>query len=212
MNLEKLFEVQDGLDFHIKKERGLMNKNLFEEDILGLQLKIGELADRQRTWKYWTDDKYPRNNVYTCIKDNLNIVTLPYAPTKEDHTITIIRVDSPLMNSFCSSLSFLIKVSLHLQISPNDIIIRNQADDIRLAKCFNNLFAYANVVYAFLDEESPFSVSRKDVIGAINDVFNSLFCMNQMYFGFTHEEVERNFLERNRQYHEELNYAKGEVM
>lgn len=61
MNLEKLYEIQGGLDAHIVKEQGLQEEWLFEEKILALKVEIGELANETRCFKFWSKkDSSPR--------------------------------------------------------------------------------------------------------------------------------------------------------
>lgn len=212
MNLVRLFEIQDGLNFHIKKERGLLDRDLIEEDILGLQVKIGELADRQRTWKYWTEDQKPYDEVYTCIDKDMNIIYLPQHPTYADKVTTTLKVESFLLDSFVSAISFLINISLQLGIKAEDFNLNCKFDQKPIAKQFNNLFAYTNVIYAFLDDEAPFSISREDMSEAVSDLFTELYEMKIMKFGFSDEDVEGCYLEKNEQMHEKLNYVKGEII
>ncbi|MBN8236852.1 dUTP diphosphatase [Halobacillus kuroshimensis] len=54
MNLEKLYEIQGGLDAHIVNEQGLEEEWLFEEKVLALKVEIGELANETRCFKFWS--------------------------------------------------------------------------------------------------------------------------------------------------------------
>lgn len=54
MNLDRLYEIQGGLDFHIIKEHGLHGKDLFEEKFLALKVEISELANETRCFKFWS--------------------------------------------------------------------------------------------------------------------------------------------------------------
>lgn len=58
MNLQKLSEIQSGLDFHIEKEKGLQDKDLIEEKILSLRIELGELANElPEEFKFWSSKK-----------------------------------------------------------------------------------------------------------------------------------------------------------
>lgn len=55
MNLEKLYEIQGGLDAHIIKEKGLEGKNLIPNLFLALKVEIAELANETRCFKHWSN-------------------------------------------------------------------------------------------------------------------------------------------------------------
>ncbi|MCR1833078.1 dUTP diphosphatase [Oceanobacillus caeni] len=58
MNLQKLFEIQAGLDYHIVKEKGLEGQDLLDEKILALQVELGELANElPEVFKFWSNKK-----------------------------------------------------------------------------------------------------------------------------------------------------------
>lgn len=54
MNLEKLFEMQKGLDSHIEEQHNLQSEDLFERKVLALLVEIGELANETRCFKFWS--------------------------------------------------------------------------------------------------------------------------------------------------------------
>lgn len=54
MRLEKLFEMQQGLDQHIEEKHGLQNEDLFDRKVLALLVELGELANETRCFKFWS--------------------------------------------------------------------------------------------------------------------------------------------------------------
>ncbi|MCD5324756.1 MULTISPECIES: dUTP diphosphatase [Pontibacillus] len=54
MNLDKLMEVQGGLDSHVVLEKGLEEQDLFNQKVLALQVEIAELANETRCFKFWS--------------------------------------------------------------------------------------------------------------------------------------------------------------
>lgn len=54
MNLEKLFELQNKLNQRIRAEHKLKDENLIQEQILALEVELGELANETRCFKYWS--------------------------------------------------------------------------------------------------------------------------------------------------------------
>ncbi|WP_040207706.1 dUTP diphosphatase [Neobacillus jeddahensis] len=54
MQLEKLFQLQKGLDSHIEEKHGLQGEDLFDKKVLALLVEIGELANETRCFKFWS--------------------------------------------------------------------------------------------------------------------------------------------------------------
>lgn len=54
MELEKLFQMQKGLDSHIEEKHQLQDKDLFDKKVLALLVEIGELANETRSFKFWS--------------------------------------------------------------------------------------------------------------------------------------------------------------
>lgn len=54
MNLEKLFEMQKGLDSHIEAQHELKSEDLFDRKVLALLVELGELANETRCFKFWS--------------------------------------------------------------------------------------------------------------------------------------------------------------
>jgi dimeric dUTPase (all-alpha-NTP-PPase superfamily) len=54
MSLEKLFEMQAGLDRYIEEHHQLQNEDLFDRKVLALLVEIGELANETRSFKFWS--------------------------------------------------------------------------------------------------------------------------------------------------------------
>lgn len=61
MNLEYLFELQAALDTHIEKEHPRKpGESRLEQKILALLVEVGECANEYRGFKFWSNDKQPR--------------------------------------------------------------------------------------------------------------------------------------------------------
>ncbi|MEH7274321.1 dUTP diphosphatase [Neobacillus vireti] len=54
MQLDQLFEMQQGLDQHIEEKHGLQNEDLFNRKVLALLVELGELANETRCFKFWS--------------------------------------------------------------------------------------------------------------------------------------------------------------
>ncbi|CDQ17966.1 dUTP diphosphatase [Halobacillus karajensis] len=58
MNLEKLFEIQGGLDYHITKEKQLGEEDLTSNKILAFKVELGELLNEiPESFKFWSNRK-----------------------------------------------------------------------------------------------------------------------------------------------------------
>ncbi|MDE5412360.1 dUTP diphosphatase [Alkalihalobacterium chitinilyticum] len=55
VNLKKLFDMQRQLNERIIKEHKLEERNLLAEQILALEVELGELANETRCFKYWSN-------------------------------------------------------------------------------------------------------------------------------------------------------------
>lgn len=114
LELAHLFKLQLELDQRINKEKGLEDKNLFSEKVLGLLSELGELANEQRSWKYWSNNRTPR--------------------TKALRTPSMMEEDkeyyNPLLEEFDDALHFIL--SLGLEIGVRDLeIYKHEIQDFK---------------------------------------------------------------------------------
>ncbi len=63
MNIEKLFNMQRGLDRYIEEGHNLAGKDLFDQKTLALLVEIGELANETRCFKFWSTKGPSERNV-----------------------------------------------------------------------------------------------------------------------------------------------------
>lgn len=62
MDLKKMFATQAELDARIEREHPpTETENRLMDTCLALLVELGECANEQRTWKYWSHDREPRN-------------------------------------------------------------------------------------------------------------------------------------------------------
>lgn len=60
MNLQRLFELQQNLDQHIRMNHNLEDESLLSKKVLALQVELAELANETRCFKFWSN-KLPSN-------------------------------------------------------------------------------------------------------------------------------------------------------
>lgn len=54
MNIKSLISIQENLEKHIRETHNLVGKNLIHQKIVGLMVEIGELANENRCFKFWS--------------------------------------------------------------------------------------------------------------------------------------------------------------
>ncbi|OMP67486.1 dUTP diphosphatase [Domibacillus epiphyticus] len=75
MKIEKLFEMQHGLDRYIEEGHSLAGRDLFDEKVLALLVEIGELANETRCFKFWsTKGPSERNIILEEFVDGVHFV------------------------------------------------------------------------------------------------------------------------------------------
>jgi dimeric dUTPase (all-alpha-NTP-PPase superfamily) len=57
MNLQKLYDFQNKLDFEIQSQIDTQGKLLLSQKLLALQVKVGELANETKCFNYWMPRK-----------------------------------------------------------------------------------------------------------------------------------------------------------
>ncbi|WP_281659108.1 dUTP diphosphatase [Halobacillus sp. Cin3] len=122
MNLEKLFEIQGGLDAHIVKEKGLEGQDLLPWKILALQVELGELANEWRGFKFWSKNQEPRIRKLSG-GDIL----------KSDY-----EYSNPLLEEYVDCLHFILSIGLEKGWTP--LICDTTAKDESLTEQFLALF------------------------------------------------------------------------
>ncbi|WP_078428783.1 dUTP diphosphatase [Alkalihalobacterium alkalinitrilicum] len=172
MNISKLFELQRVLDDRIVKEKGLEGVNLIPIKKLALQVEIGELANEQRTWKFWSNDRKPRTRV-------AKFPTMNY----DD-----IKWHNPVLEEYVDCFHFVLSIG-------NDIIsnIKGYTLDLNPRKSkdivqqFNSLF---HSVYWMDGELEDYEMLLDEFLG-----------LGEM-LGFTWEQIEQAYLNKNKVNHE----------
>lgn len=177
MNLTKLFETQRILDARIEKEHPrIEGEDRLAKKILALQVELGELANEQRSWKFWSNDQEPRGKG-KLIKRGLNIFdngkwNQIYPPVFEN----------PLLEEYVDCLHFILSIGLELGWKPSVIDLYLKSDDI------NNQFT------GLFYEVAHFSGHRlKDNYYKLVEVFVGLGEM----LGFTWDQVEQAYYDKN---------------
>lgn len=75
MDLQTLYAMQDRLNKRIRTEHHLENENLLIEQIVALEVELGELANETRCFKYWSQKPpAPREVILEEYVDGLHFI------------------------------------------------------------------------------------------------------------------------------------------
>src|SRR5690625_2038703 len=136
MNLNKLFEAQRKLDERIVKEKGLENEDLLDKKILALLVELGELANKYRGFKFWSEDQEPNTKVY-------------YGPPELPDVGTY---KNPLLEEYVDCLHFILSIGNNLGFSHNMTIEKSLLKTHKdILSQFKKLFYLAYSVGTFKD-------------------------------------------------------------
>lgn len=184
MNLQKLFEAQRVLDEHILNEHPVQeNENRLEKKILALQVELGECANEWRGFKFWSTDQEPRTRKYLT----------DY--TEQDSHLGVGAVwVNPLLEEYVDCLHFILSIGLELDVRPN-----LEWDDI----CHYD----DDITNLFLD----FNIKIQDLRHWESDdswieLFEDFYILGKM-LGFTWEEIEQAYFEKNQINHQRQNHG-----
>ncbi|WP_121615239.1 dUTP diphosphatase [Virgibacillus halodenitrificans] len=178
MNLQKLFQIQKQLDDRIVKEHGLEGQDLLDKKILALQVELGELANEQRSWKFWSHDQRTKG------QDNY----LEYRPVDQGGNHWVNR--NPLLEEYVDCLHFILSVGLELQI-PDEWVVNNIAKELteKEMDIERQFIAFNQYLKINIDPHDWF-----DILG--------LFIGLGEMLGFTWEQIEQAYLDKNKINHE----------
>lgn len=179
MNLQRLFEAQRKLDEHIEREHPRQDgEDRLAKKILALMVELGELANEWRGFKFWSNDQEPRTR---HVEPDIEY----FDKTREARWIE----SNPLLEEYADCLHFILSIGLEIKYGTE----YNPTTEI-------NVFV------------SEATYKEKNVINQFNLVFELASAMNNddYYFelfasfihlgemlGFTWEEVEKAYFEKN---------------
>lgn len=134
-NLSKLFETQKLLEERIVKEHKLEGRNLLPYKFLALHVELGELANEQRSWKFWSKDQEPRTS----------IPKVEWANGKPNQI-----VKNPLLEEFVDCLHFILDIGLEFNANVNRVFTAEIYPEIvtqfnRLYKEIGSLWEYGRL-------------------------------------------------------------------
>lgn len=104
MNLQKLFEMQDGFDARVLTSKGFTREETFEFRILAFIDEVAECMKEWRVFKFWSNDREPRTEVPT---GEIKILS-------DGFEIEICK--NPLLEEYVDGLHFAISLCIDLEV------------------------------------------------------------------------------------------------
>ncbi|QBK26724.1 dUTP diphosphatase [Ureibacillus thermophilus] len=199
MNLQKLFEVQAKLDKKIVEEKGLQGQDLLDKKILALQVELGELANCWRGFKFWSHDQEPRiekRTYKTCPSCDGEYVDSCWECGHSGQVVD--KIINPLLEEFVDCLHFILSIAIELGYTVDDLYVW---DDELVGKTED---IFLELMYWVVLIKSKDERKRKDAFRTVCYIF---FNMAEQRLGFTWEQIEEAYLEKNRINHQrQLNH------
>src|SRR5699024_8235863 len=177
---QKLFETQKILDDKIVKEKGLDGVDLLDKKILALQVELGELANEWRGFKFWSEDQDPRTVMYK--------------------NIAMKKVKkNPLLEEYVDCLHFILSIGndLGVEVSKLDLLETCSHQDI--TSVFSELM--------IMMPDCLLGHGQYDVESAheIYEICLANFIQLGSMLGFTWEQIEQAYYDKNKVNHERQN-------
>lgn len=201
MDLTILFKAQQVLDAHIECEHPtLPNENRLNKRILALLVELGELANEWRGFKFWSTDQeartYAPNPKAVCEKCKGVAIFNQDKPLSEwvncDGCDGVgVYFHNPLLEEYVDCLHFLLSIGNMLNIKK---VLPSALPDEEVLDLFNYLFHH---IHLLRDVECQgihfYSMAFRE------------FVMLGEKLGFSWEEVEQAYFEKNKTNHERQN-------
>ncbi|MBO3767042.1 dUTP diphosphatase [Bacillus subtilis] len=180
MNLEKMFEMQKALDERIIKEKGLEGQDLLPNLILALQVELAECANEWRGFKHWSNNREPR----TCVIDKKGQTAKEY-------------YKNPLLEEYVDCLHFILSIGNRLGYLKNN----ESVDELkRTTTKGTGVHAFMDVFNAivYLNDEVICTTIIDNELAHYNyENLFSLFNALGETLGFTPEQIEAAYMEKN---------------
>jgi len=200
MNLSKLFELQHQLDERIEREHPRQEgEDRMSKKILALQVELGELCNCWRGFKFWSKDQEPRafervpcptcnpnGGGYRLFQDGSE------DPQEFCETCAGYKcIDkNPLLEEFADCLHFLLSIGLEREIGT---FTGDELMPIKMGTIEIQFITLFKVTVTFLED-----------INYYQDMWELFLGLGEM-LGFTWEQIEESYFEKNRINHERQN-------
>ena len=192
MNLSKLFEMQAKLDAYIERKHPRKeNEDRLVKKILAFQVELGELANEWRGFKFWSNDQKPRmeKEVFCTVCDGTGTpLGIP-----EESGVNCYQCDgegfyfiNPLLEEYVDCLHFLLSIGLENEVGT---FTGEELMTIKMGTIEMQFITLFKVTVTFLEDISYYQEMWELFVG-----------LGEM-LGFTWEEIEQVYLQKNAENH-----------
>jgi dimeric dUTPase (all-alpha-NTP-PPase superfamily) len=193
MNLSKLYEVQAKL----KERIGYKGEDKFEKMMLALLVEVAECANEWRGFKYWSKDQKPRINVPVECGECINGFTdwPPHTDCEVCEGKGYVGFKNPLLEEYVDGLHFVLEIGLDLGFKFDKVNTFLKCENI----VDQFLWIYRQSI-TLLDYFSDYN-KRKYIRYRYVELIQLYLGLGEM-LGFTWEEIEAAYMEKNKINHE----------
>jgi dimeric dUTPase (all-alpha-NTP-PPase superfamily) len=179
MNLSKLFEIQATLDKRIVEKHNLQGQDLLPKKILALQVELGELANEARFFKFWSEDQEPRNKI----------------PSFDEKGLLVF--DNPLLEEYVDCLHFILSIGLDIGLTRDYVDGLTELTESDILTQFRKIQHYITLLDGAIEHQRNISTMQWYYYHPF-----SLFIGLGEMLGFTWEEIEAAYMDKNKVNHE----------
>lgn len=207
MNLEKLFQMQKELDDRILAEHPIQEgEDRLAKKILALQVELGELANCWRGFKYWSYNQKPKTEeLGECplCKGTGDLGTVWAENCIECGGSGKVVVKNPLLEEYVDALHFLFSIGIEIGCDQN-LTIGNVPKRDSLIDMFQDVFKQVAVFDSCINDlKYRFKDTPEYNVHRVHySILLDLYLELGQMLGFTWEQIEKAYLEKNKINHE----------
>lgn len=181
MNLTKLFQLQRQLDEYIEQKHPRQEgEDRLVKKILALMVELGELANEWRGFKFWSENQVPRTRVLV----NRTTDDIGFKNIGPEH------IKNPLLEEYVDCLHFLLSIGLESEIGT---FTGDELMPIKMGAIEIQFITLFKVTVTFLED-----------INYYPDMWELFLGLGEM-LGFTWEQIEEAYLQKNAENHARQN-------
>ncbi|KLV22724.1 dUTP diphosphatase [Bacillus altitudinis] len=221
MNLQKMFEMQKGLDERIIREKGLEGQDLLPNTYVALITELGEFANEGRWFKHWSDKKEPKRKVFTTagatpenathfrcesddcgefptIEDFKNLFEPNYdeCPICEAGSVTIYREVDPLLEEYADCIHFFLSIAIKKGWKDELHVSEEAIEDFKEVGFDGGLSGvFTEMQWHLLNSNVYKDEVKKKLHFRLS--WSLFLAIGIVGFGFTPEQIEQAYMQKN---------------
>lgn len=197
LQIQKLFETQKILDDKIVKEKGLEGVDLLDKKILALQVELGELANEWRGFKFWSEDREPRVEEEILIRCEYcrgsGEIVDRRCPKCDGAGEVLLHVKNPLLEEYVDCLHFILSIGLKHEF--DEMLPLLAIEQLSLVDITQQFTALMRTDWELYEEGDG---------GYFHEGLELFLALGSM-LGFTWEQIEQAYYDKNKVNHERQN-------